>query len=314
MALAFDDFIGAGRKIGHRLMSNATREAPYLSKRSFRLPKTFHGMSAVHVGEDLTPEEMGHLDTAVGRMQQMYPEAHQSIKSLFLANRGRVGEDRLSSMPKFFRNNLRQFMNSMGGTNLGPLVDDLDTYDDPRVSVIGLNNANISHHRKLGALPISNAVLDKNGLVGDNALGRVYTHEFMHVRHNEITNVHSAVTDLSYPDEVYDKVMDYHENLIAGMNTQIDQATGGRLSIAGKINPELTDRVLGSNYAGTLPGELTPEVSVMRHYDSPLYTPKLEMAMRNIDDDISQIRANTTMRSGARPRSRSAMGGIAYLQ
>src|ERR1035441_3373608 len=62
------------------------RKAPYISKKSFKIPAKFHGIDTVHVGNPLTRAQYAHLDEAVSRMKEMYPEVHESINDLFLAN------------------------------------------------------------------------------------------------------------------------------------------------------------------------------------------------------------------------------------
>lgn len=302
MAKPWERFLSKQATSIESTLKRVGKEAPYISKTSFRLPSNFHGIQAIHIGEDIPKAQLEHLDQAVSNMAELYPGAHGRIDKILLRNQRKMSGQ--ISVP-----NWETFP---WGHAAGAASAVIDESGQP-VTRIGLNNTLINYHRKYSGL-MMNATHISNyyGEMDDTALGRTWAHEFGHARqyHYAMNNIIPNLTpDGENLESVWPAAL---ERVSRDFNTPIHGATSNQLIFQGMLSDIATAKKLGSAYAGSQPIELFPEVSVMRHYGHPLYTPQLEEAMQAIDRITGS--PNRTIRQGARPHSKAAMGGIAYLQ
>ncbi len=346
-----------------KLTARGAPAAPHIAKRSFRLPETFHGIPTTHLGDDLTESEYGHLDEAVGRMAQMYPNSHALIDNLALINlreptgniRNPMGQLKVG---KFFGQMQQEFAKlpiSWGTAGLpldkmaGAAMAKFDV--NPNTNRIFLNPGLVRLGQDLPASILKDAArettsYDAEGRIIPDYMGRIYTHEASHINQWTTLSRNLAADPYQRPpgmpfrlptlggpmvDQGFDSHVNNHlSQLLDNINTPIvahlqGQQHGHGFGISGISESGLwnkgTEELLGSRYAASLPIELYPEANTARIHNSVEYQAHAEIINKGLSQAETHMEANqllnrttSSARHGARPQSRSAMGGIAYLQ
>lgn len=302
------------KTVAHLPLSSIGQEAPHIRTRNVG------GVKATLIGPDLHPDVFAHFERAFNTMQQQYPGAHSRLGHIILDN-----TDTKEKM--FHKENLFSPMESRsiddarvrGGAVTLSGVENRPGEIRPNISIVANVQSILKRTKETGMENVEN-----------DGLAQIYTHEFGHVIQNHIEKLRNEHWDTSYKR----------------MNELIDKPFKKRgsslLSEEADANPNSarTNWYLGSDYAGSQASELYPELLRLVHYPNPInklmgFLPSQKkgldsrgmdprgFAISSIGKIKNQIQAlekptiskpRSTTRNGARPRSRSAMGGIAYLQ
>lgn len=306
------------KTVAHLPLSSIGHEAPHIRTRNIA------GVKTTLIGPDLHPDVAAHFMRQVQTMKEQYPGAHSRLGHIILDNTNTTEkmfhkENLFSSEESSFIDQARVRQGAVALTGVGQRPGEIR----PNMSIVVNVQGILKRTQETGMENVEN-----------DGLAQIYTHEFGHViqEHmarlsNEDRNIRITNEDRDISDKRMNKLIDKpfaksgHSLLSEGANANPNSAR--------------TNWFLGSEYAGSAHAELYPELLRLVHYPNPInkskgFAPsvkkgldprgfaissvgKIKNQIQNLEKQtISGIRSTT--KNGARPRSRSAIGGIGYLQ
>ena len=277
------------RLLGKIGLSNSTARrntALLRAKKIQHFTTKVNGVPFTVIGDRLRESEHKNLVESMNNLSNKYPSIHQSLQHVLIENRN------------FGRNQApRTGISLLDSLSEGKGAAGLYRFGDSTMSIFAGDRIHF-----------------KDPIKADRIVASVYAHEFGH-------HIQNALRQKSIP--------------ISILNSAIESHFPGIRRITGELDPNETIRQLGSAYASHESNyELFPELLMAHHFpemterfvlrDGRLSNSNVRKATNSVDELIRfsghianpdpETRITTSARHGARPRSRSAMGGLAYLQ
>ena len=316
------------------IVSRVGSDAPQI------LTRDVQGIKTRIIGGPLSEEHEHQLHSSISRMRSKYPEAHRSIDQLFIDNRPEASMGKKTGFP--FLDEYQDEGGQYAAGFAGPVLRGKKIK-----SSIALRTSFMHGPDSSTASDMSGVYTHEFGHVIQNHLATIEGNLNVDISRNKNArkSAKDRLQELRYAK--IDSVRSMNKVATAPLERRLARSNSS-LYKNGLLDPMMTHRAFGSTYAasqtidpttglvdeGKRDIELFPEMLALRNRPSMAYRnfDSTEQGMRDFDvhykarnkehqefikekygyDPFATKRSAS--RRGARPRSNSSIGGIAYLQ